>query len=358
MQSSQSVLSRYHQLVRTCIVSEWGAAEADVIAKKILQNKNRYIGVQKLSGVHWQFVGALHHLECGGDFDAHLANGDPISGATYHEPVGIPAGNWESCAVAALALKGWTKDADLDWLDYVSLLDCAETYNGRGYENYHPTVNTPYLWSGTNHYTCGKYVEDGLWDDDFISEQVGLHPIFAALWSAENNSSKVTIKEVPKMEALKNPLLFFSMALDESPSLNKGRLFLIDQELGIVGRWVATSGLGAYQGAGDYSKQGGGCIPPTYNLSEPIPFYKVAAAPVDLRHIKGVEGNGYAITPFMVTTADGVERGDLLIHLDANMPGTLGCIGIIGESEFADFEAVFNARCPSGEIKLLVGYTY
>jgi hypothetical protein len=80
------------------------------------------------------------------------------------------------------------------------------------------------------------------------------------------------------MQALKNPLLFFAMQLDDTSELNKGRLFLIDQDLGIVGRWVATSGLGAYQGVGDYSKQGGGCLPPTYNLSEPIAFYKVAAA--------------------------------------------------------------------------------
>ncbi|WP_225896519.1 hypothetical protein [Amazonocrinis nigriterrae] len=51
--------------------------------------------------------------------------------------------------------------------------------------------------------------------------------------------------------------LFFAMQLDSTPQLNRGRLFLIDDDKGIIGRWIATSGLGAYQEKGDWSKQGG-----------------------------------------------------------------------------------------------------
>jgi hypothetical protein len=134
--------------------------------------------------------------------------------------------------------------------------------------------------------------------------------------------------------------LIFAMALDSTDALNRGRLVLIDSERGIIGRWVATSGLGAYQDVKDWNKKGGGVIPATYQLENPIPWYKVAIAPTDLRWTKGVEGNGYAITPFEFTTNGGTERGDVLIHKDANAPGTLGCIGV-SLQDWADFERVF-----------------
>ena len=153
-------------------------------------------------------------------------------------------------------------------------------------------------------------------------------------------------------------LLFFSMQLDDTPELNRGRLFLIDEEKGIVGRWIATSGLGQYQKTGDWSKQGGGVIPATYQLSKDLPFYTVATKPIDLRNVKGVEGNGYAISPYEVTTKEGVIRGDLLIHKDANVPGTLGCIGLPPE-EFTSFEKIYQANCSSLlSVNLLVGYCY
>ena len=152
--------------------------------------------------------------------------------------------------------------------------------------------------------------------------------------------------------------LFFSMQLDETPQLNRGRIFLIDDNRGIIGRWIATSGVGTFQDVGDWSKQGGGVIPPLYEVKDAPNFYTVATKPVDLRHVKGVEGNGYAITPFEVVTKQGVKRSDLLIHKDANAPGSLGCI-VLPPGEFEDFEKVF-AREAKGlsDVKLSVGYTY
>lgn len=157
---------------------------------------------------------------------------------------------------------------------------------------------------------------------------------------------------------LEQPFLFFSMQLDETPALNRGRLFLCDYEKGLIGRWQATSGLGAYQGVGDWSKQGGGVIPATYNLANPIPYYQVQVKPVDLRHVKGVEGNAYPITPFSVQTKEGVIRSDLLIHNDANVPGSMGCI-VLWQEDWQDFQNCFNRNCVKHEkVRLLVGYTY
>lgn len=160
---------------------------------------------------------------------------------------------------------------------------------------------------------------------------------------------------------IENPLLMFTMQLDNTPALNMGRLFLIDSKnRGIVGRWVASSGLGNFQSEGGWSKQGGGVIPPTYKLSGNVTFYSVATKPV-WQDLNGIETNTYKISPEMVTTSDGTQRSELLIHKSrfaAPMSGSLGCI-VLPESEFADFEKIYQAECGTlGQVRLLVGYTF
>jgi hypothetical protein len=154
--------------------------------------------------------------------------------------------------------------------------------------------------------------------------------------------------------------LIFAMGLSSDDTLHRGRLVLIDRTRGMLGRWVATSGLGAYQAPGDWNHVGGGVIPATYYLDRPFPWYKVAVQPVNLANVKGVEGNAYAITPFAVETNKGVERSDLMIHRDANVPGSMGCIVLEG-GEFADFEKVYNRECqalPDGVETVDLGVIY
>ena len=157
-------------------------------------------------------------------------------------------------------------------------------------------------------------------------------------------------------------MLMFAMGLSADRTLHRGRLFLIDRARGPIGRWVATSGLGAYQNVGDWNHVGGGVIPAPYQLANPIPWYKVAVTPINLANVKGIEGNAYDISPFEVKTDRGVTRSDLLIHRDANVPGSLGCIVLLGD-EFADFERVYRAetaKLPKGTetVDLGVIYTY
>jgi lysozyme family protein len=38
---------------------------------------------------------------------------------------------------------------------------------------WHPEVKSPYLWSFSNHYTKGKYVADGHFDSNAVSQQCG-----------------------------------------------------------------------------------------------------------------------------------------------------------------------------------------
>jgi hypothetical protein len=152
--------------------------------------------------------------------------------------------------------------------------------------------------------------------------------------------------------------LIFSMELDTTPQLNRGRLMLYDYDKGQIGRWVATSGLGMYQKIGGWSKQGGGVIPATYQCNPTFANYWVQTKPLDLSSVKGVEGNGYPITPFAVRTKEGVERSDLLIHRDANVPGSMGCI-VLADDEFEDFEKVFGtATSGIDKVKLWIQYLF
>lgn len=152
--------------------------------------------------------------------------------------------------------------------------------------------------------------------------------------------------------------LIFSMQLDNTPELNRGRLVLYDYERGVLGRWVATSGLGMYQKIGGWSKQGGGVCPAAYQCNPTFANHWVQTDPLDLSSTKGVEGEAYPITPFEVTTKEGVKRSDLLIHRDANVPGSMGCI-VMGDDEFADFEKVFKAQTAGiDKVKLWIQYDF
>jgi hypothetical protein len=157
---------------------------------------------------------------------------------------------------------------------------------------------------------------------------------------------------------LELPFLMFSMQLDNTPELNRGRLALYDYKLGHLGRWVATSGLGMYQKIGGWSKQGGGVCPATYQCNPTFANYWVEVEPIDLSNVKGVEGNAYKITPFEVTTKEGIKRSDLLIHRDANVPGSMGCI-VLSDDEFAEFEKVMKDKCGGlDKIKLWIQYDF
>jgi hypothetical protein len=81
----------------------------------------------------------------------------------------------------------------LDKLDQVeawtieAILYEAEKYNGWGYRIHHPETLTPYLWSGTNHYTTGKYVADGKWDATAVSKQVGAVAILKSMMRQDSD---------------------------------------------------------------------------------------------------------------------------------------------------------------------------
>ena len=124
------------------------------------------------------------------------------------------------------------------------------------------------------------------------------------------------------------------MGWDSVKGLDYGILTLNHFQNGYIQKWLVTSSTVSKQKR-QHQHVWGGLIP--QNSETVQKKYWVSLAPIDLRHNKGVAGNFYKINPFTVATTKGAKRSDLGIHLDANVPGSLGCI-VMNSYNFTEFE--------------------
>ncbi len=165
----------YQALFDSCVIRASKIADVERIVDRLTSNTARYEAVGAPLGVPWYVVAVLHNMESSQNFDCHLHNGDPLDARTVHWPSGYPKDGqppftWEYSARDALTLKRlhkWT-----DWTVAGTLFQ-IERFNGFGYRLYHPEVKSPYLWSGSEHYSAGKYVRDGVWSPTARSAQIG-----------------------------------------------------------------------------------------------------------------------------------------------------------------------------------------
>ena len=174
----------YEALYASCRIRPERAGEVAWYRKKLEQYQPRYEAVAKKAGVPWWFIGVVHALEASFNFYGHLHNGDPLSARTVQvpknrPPVWNPPTDWESSALDSLVYKHFTGLAD--WSLAATLYRC-ETYNGFGY--YARNMASPYLWSFSNHYTKGKFVQDHKFDPDAVSKQCGAAVLIRALEEA------------------------------------------------------------------------------------------------------------------------------------------------------------------------------
>lgn len=174
-------------------------------ARKVLAGKERYQKIESDTGVPWYVVGTIHALESGCRWSTHLHNGDPLTAKTKRIPKNRPAKGsapftWEESACDALMLKDLHQITD--WSPERICYE-LERYNGFGYRMYHPSVLSPYLWSGTQHYTKGKYVADGKWDSNAVSAQTGAIPLLIRL--AELDATVTFGEPVPDPELQPEP---------------------------------------------------------------------------------------------------------------------------------------------------------
>lgn len=174
--------STYAKQYHDCEIKAERLAAVQAEAARIKANEKRYRAVAaNYDALPWWVVGIIHSMECGLNFNQHLHNGDPLKARTVQVPkgrpkVGEPPFTWEESAIDAIEYD--KLDQCRDWTPG-SALENFENYNGRGYRR--KGVPSPYLWSFTDQYRCGKYTADGKYDPQAVSKQVGCAALMKAL---------------------------------------------------------------------------------------------------------------------------------------------------------------------------------
>lgn len=185
--------TEYQNLWNSCEIKPENLTQTQQIVANITANRPIYEAVQQKTNVPWYFIAVIHNMESSLNFTRHLHNGDSLKRRTVRVPAGRPIAQpingweqgytWEESAIDALTLKDLDKVKD--WSLSAQLWQ-LERYNGFGYRLYRPEVLTPYLWSGTNLYTKGKYVADGKWDANAVSAQIGVAALYKLLIPGQN----------------------------------------------------------------------------------------------------------------------------------------------------------------------------
>jgi lysozyme family protein len=180
----ENVADGYRELFASCDIRGSKRNQVAWYLSKVLDPKRRkaYEQVYEETCVPWYFVAITHGMEGGFDMRSHLHNGDSLRRRTVHVPRNRPKNwnpptDWVSSAVDALKYDKLVEKAD--W-DLAKLMYRWESYNGWRSRLLHG-INTPYLWSFSNHYTKGKYIADGVWSGSAVSKQCGAAVMLKAL---------------------------------------------------------------------------------------------------------------------------------------------------------------------------------
>jgi lysozyme family protein len=173
---SSNSKAEYENLYNTCQIRSEQLAAIDSIVDKIIASKANYKAVERTTQVPWHVIATIHNLEGSLNFTTHLHNGDSLTSRTTHVPASrprppaTPPFTWEESAKDALEYDGLT-----NWNDWsiAGIAYSLEKFNGFGYREFHPQIKSPYLWSFSNHFTRGKYADDGHFDPNLVSQQCG-----------------------------------------------------------------------------------------------------------------------------------------------------------------------------------------
>lgn len=186
----------YLACLARCKVTE--NVEAASVAKRLIKDVDSYKSVEQVTGVPAAVIMALNERESSGNLNTYLGNGDSLHRPTVHVPKNRgPFKTWEAGAIDALHLDGLDRvKAMLGGWSWPRTLYESELYNGFGPRNH--GRHSGYLWAGTNIYTGGKYVSDGVWSATTWDQQLGVVPVILAL--IERDSSLTFDKAVKPVD--------------------------------------------------------------------------------------------------------------------------------------------------------------
>ncbi len=152
-------------------------------------NRGRYEAVAAATSMPAKLIAALHFRESSMDFGTYLHQGDPLGRPAVNHPANIPIFHvWEEAAIHALTQKSSIRDSlnmDQTTEDPAALATYAERYNGLGYHNRGSA--SPYVYAGTDVYTGGKYVRDGVYDASVHDRNPGVMALMMAVEGVETS---------------------------------------------------------------------------------------------------------------------------------------------------------------------------
>lgn len=175
--------SEYEALLGAMVVTRAQAVNA--VASRLLSfvRNGRYQAVSDQLGIPQIFIATSFDREAGSNFALSPAQGDRWDRVSVHVPRGRgPFDSWQAAAVDAYTLDRLNAVGRDNW-DWERFCYEAELFNGFGYRAH--GVHTPYDWAGTNDYTVGKFVADGVFDPNHADTQLGVVPVARAMALAE-----------------------------------------------------------------------------------------------------------------------------------------------------------------------------
>jgi lysozyme family protein len=156
------------------------ALDVNVSLYQKLALRYQKIEAMRKNGVPAPIIFCLHQRESSGSFLCHPHEGSPLTHRTRYVPKGRlpdydPPYTFEQSAEDAYYV--CDRLDTKDWCHTASRLQAIESFNGLGYQKFHPNVPSPYLWAGTTVYIRGKYTGDGKFDRNAIDKQLGVAAI-------------------------------------------------------------------------------------------------------------------------------------------------------------------------------------
>ena len=172
-------------------------AERDKFKAAYEKNIDRYQELADEIGVPPELIAVIHYREntkdyLEGNFNVYLHNGEQLGKKTEKVPKGIYFDNFDLAAEDAIKAKeNYIEKYHLtaESNDIVAMMCFAEVYNGLGY--YNNGHISPYLYSGTNIYTSGKYVEErndkgqyvSVYKEEVVDSQIGAYILLNSILS-------------------------------------------------------------------------------------------------------------------------------------------------------------------------------
>jgi lysozyme family protein len=175
----ESLAGEYASLLARMQVTRQSAVES--VANKLMNfvRQGRYAEVSNQLGIPQVFIATSFERESSSDFSCSPAQGDPWNRVSVHVPRGRgPFPNWTAAALDAYRLDRLDQVGKANWT-WPRFCYEGELFNGFGYRAH--GVNSPYLWAGSNNYTTGKFVSDGVFDMGHADTQLGVVPVARAM---------------------------------------------------------------------------------------------------------------------------------------------------------------------------------